>query len=1414
MSIGPFLSYVPPGVYTRTTTETNASALVAGLRIPAIIGVGQEELEQTDFELVRGSSSTVDQQIVNEDVSASWVVSSVNPDNPILGAQDGSLTSVRVRNFPIVDGQGFGRVTNDIRSVAVTVNGSPVALGAVQGQKGFITLQVPTQPDDVVRVTYFFHRGDTSFVDDVSEQVSDDTAVLTSPGYAPFQINTGLNDQFVVTVNGATATIALPSGDTLTAATLATAINAAQVANLVASFSTDNEGHDHLVLTAPLGLSIGTGSANGALGFTAGASTTRNQAFRVFQRPIVDGSGGGLITTDTSKVVVKVDGTQVVPSAVDGTTGTVTLPYAPALSATVTIQYWSNTWQDTFDYLPNTMVTNVLRCGIAAGRSDFIQGTDFVISNPTKDVSLINWGASWQVAAQTTTTGATPFDGATGSGGQISGTLIDDQLYLAPCERVTNTATIPATVSATDYYLPEIPTIGNGRNTTLTTATFSAVTNSRQGVISNRPDLIKVYTGRSLRDALNRAPVQVTSVDATTRRISLKTPQPPDYKAYATFYYSRLSDDTYTLTNKVAGPAGVGQYQVTSTALNANLYQVKFGSKTGVSQILQWPRGAENIPGAYHTGSGSPVSEVVTVQFGTGTASNASFVSRGAAPYNFYDASSQWVTKVNGTDVPTDLSGASKAVLVGKRVTLGTDGKLTVLAAPANVFKFTVDGAAKTVNLPAGAALPTDLVAAINTAAGGTVAAFKQIGTNKEGFFVLTGLATPTLDVASSIVVNQGTAEGLLGFTAFQSANGSVMALNKPATLLGSASGDFNFTKGKNDRFSIRVDGTDYIIVIPVSEDVNVTTADLDAVLVADAINAVIADVASVGEGPNADKIRLTSPTSGSGSSLRINDGTANSVLGFTQNQSAVQVPVGAQEVVNALNGTAGFASGAVAYVSSLNGQSYIGIDSLTTGATTSSVGFKTSNNSAFRSGTGVNITPGTDGDIGEDATGSFTVSSSSPVGSAGTGIPGQTYTDDRTGLRFTLLPATAGAYDNGKFTLVVSDTFQASPSLPTYAIGGLELLVSNTVGVGTDDSSTLVTYNPDGVEPKTGDFYSITYRYLKQDYEPQLYQQLKTVEANFGKVAAENRASMGAYLAMLNGAVLVIVKQVLKVANSNQASDADFNAAIDELAKPLPGNIRPDIIVPLATSTVVSSHLTSHCEIQSNIRNQAERMGFIGFASGTSPTTAQAVARSLNSSRIVVFYPDSAVVTTTDELGRTSESLVDGSMFAAAAAGAVVSPSVDVATPYDRRTVQGFTRVPRRMDPVEANQTAVAGITVVEDLDPNIRIRQGLTTNMSSILTRLPTVTQISDSVQQQCRATLDSYIGSKFLASRTNEVVVSLTALLRTLVQAEILGGFTNVNATVDPDDVSIMRVELMYAPIFPLLYILVQFNVRARL
>jgi hypothetical protein len=1421
MSLGPFVTYVPPGVYTQTLTEANAANLVAGLRIPVEIGVGQEELTQSDLELVRGSSALLDQQIVNEDVSARFVVDETNPNNPILGVPNGLVSKFKVRNFPIVDGQGIGKVTNDLRSVTVAINGVPVAVGSVDGKKGVITLQIPPQPGDNIRCTYFFHRSDTSFTDDVSSQVTPTQATLTTPGYAPFVVTTGVTDTFVFSIDGTAHTIVFAAGS-YTAAGLKSLVDSAALSGLVTTVFTDNAGLDHLTFVSAKSLSIGTGNANGALGFSAGAQTARNKDFRVFQRPIVDGTDGGITTTDPTKVVVVVNNVQVVAAAVDGTNGIVTLPFAPAVGSVVRITYFANTWQDTFDYLPNTLVTDVTRCGFAPGRSDFIEGQDFVVSNPSSDVSILHWGASFVVASAQRSPGAALFNDT-----QVIPTLVDDRFFSAEAARVIDTTVVPAFVSSNQFLLPEVPTTGNGRDTPLGATIYNAVSNGRIGLDTNRPDLVTVYTGRDYLDAIGRAAVAVTQVDGVNRKITLKNNVPPDHKAFCTFWYNRLRDDTYILTDKVSGAVGTGAFEVLSTLTGKNVYQVRFGSKSGLSQVVQWPRGVETIPDAFHTGAGTPVSETVTVTFTSTPARNAIYTNTGAAPYSFFPSfSDQWRTVLNGSTITTALNTAVPARLVSARVAVNGANHITIPASPANDFEITVDGINVSVTLTPGARTPTQIVADINSAidanaafsgtAPNALASFAQVGgTNGDVFFIIKSYTTPAslpggFDNVSKVSVRQGTVESVIGYSTFQSASGTSRAINRPATVLGTAVGPFNITAGVNDVLNVRVNGIDYSVTLPAGGTVAASA-------IVTAVNAVpgLTNVASVGTLANVNKVRLTSQVVDPSSSIVILEGTANIVLGFVTGTIGSQTLVSAGKVAAALNDSSGFLAAGVAYVSTIQGAEYVTITSLTNGAATSSVGFASGSASAFNTSSGTGIVPGTSGDNGSDAHDSYTVNSNNAAGSFGSGIPGQTYTDAVTGLRFTVLPAlTSGYTGSGSFTLEVSQTWKVNPAVPYLSIPGLETIVTDTVNVGVNDTATLQTFNPSGLEPAIGDFYFVSYNYRKQDFSTRLFQTFKTIEANFGALSAENRVTLGAFLMILNGAVLVGIKQVLKVPNTNQASDLSFITAISELAIPLPGNVKPDVLVPLSTSTSVYAALMQHCEVQSNIRNQAERMGFIGFASGTTPTTAQTVARSLLSNRIMAFYPDSVVVTLTNELGESFESLVDGTFIAAAIAGAAVSPAVDVATPYTHRRIQGFTRIPRIMDPVEANQTATAGITIVEDLDPLIRIRQGLTTNMTSVLTRLPTVTQISDFVQQQSRVSLDNFVGTKFLASRTNEVEVSMTALFKQLVQAEIVGAFTGISATVSPDDPTVMLFEAFYQPIFPLLYLVLTFNLRARI
>src|SRR5271166_6077952 len=99
-----FTSYAPPGVYTNVVLQTSAAPTLGTVRIPVIIGEGQQFFNANNIELFRGSSQVQDDQSVNENIS-----------NQVTGLSRTFQTSF----YPVTDGTGQGIITNDPSKVQV-----------------------------------------------------------------------------------------------------------------------------------------------------------------------------------------------------------------------------------------------------------------------------------------------------------------------------------------------------------------------------------------------------------------------------------------------------------------------------------------------------------------------------------------------------------------------------------------------------------------------------------------------------------------------------------------------------------------------------------------------------------------------------------------------------------------------------------------------------------------------------------------------------------------------------------------------------------------------------------------------------------------------------------------------------------------------------------------------------------------------------------------------------------------------------------------------------------------------------------------------------------------------------------------------------------------------------------------------
>ena len=1728
--------YAPPGVYTQTNFEDPLQGVASNARIPLLIGTGSEILTQNALELVRGSSSSVDQRIVQEDETGRAVVSISQTGVVTLGAFDGELDRIQVKNHPIVTGDGTGTTATDTGTVSVTLNGEPVVVLAIDGAKGILKLSTSPKLGDEVRVTYFFNRTDTLITDNLAEQITPDAPVLLGAVNQPFEVIAGVNDTLNILVDDQNVVNVVispsASGSPWAAAQIAAFVNAAASGtSLSASTDVDNFGNTVVKLVADSDIEIQDGLANSTLGLTLGQKTLRNQVFFTFQRPIVDGSNGGVTTTDPADVTVKVDGVQVIPTAVDGNTGAVTLPFAPKVGATVTCQYYFNSWQDTFDYLAHRGITNIFQCGLTPDRFDYRDGADFVLKD-----DLILWGTATLTESGLHTAGSEFFDGT-----QIGTSLVDTRTYLTECSAVVDTSVNPPNEGRKVFKLPLTATTGNGRNTPIGTSTYQTVSNGRIDLPTDRPDLIFAYWGFSIEDALDRGRITVSKVDSTNNQITLAEPVPVGATVYASFYYNTLQDQEYTLSVTTAGASGVGAYSVKNEN-GESLLTPSFGGKSaGLATVtIQFPSGTERLPDCRFespfdaTAFTGAVEEDVTVEFAQQDATLAKYSIPGKGPYYIISgASDHFDVEIDNSALtggfvnlsdPTGAGCGFSAQLVGNEVVYSADsgsttydidatnnsvellmdGKLVQAKVPLASGRTLADyalclnqatfgihatadaGALSSITLPAsvnasdvedyykdwklvitsgtaaagtihnvdasstagvltidGAVTPDNtsvfhlynpnaapsitgrtrflspvvisageyddiviqytgsdtgtvaittagvseispgtynsaslLVSAVQTAVDAAIGAIGAFATYKPtitvssdtsgrlvfslisspedlqgayiefvtglsgedfcelaGFdtdsaaggqakliagniarrYTFTGAVTSELNNDRLILRNRiipgqsGTLDGEFtlsqaslkvlggsgndncGLTANEIAQAGIRATVMEPTLFGEVGlgggqvpaathGDArdgqplvtfegpSSTNPQNNVFKFTFEGVPVTVEFKDASGSAITTSAEVSLGPIGSANTILAQIqaAMVAQGlasglvmAEGAGIRFRGASSAAGAVITIGNGSANDILGFAEGDESFRTVVDPEVLVSGLMAhdqasiaahiTSWASGGASSYFTakalakvvrdSANAE-YLFLQSRgTAGAgTTSSVAIVlAASDSVTRPGTGLGVEPG-DGNVGDPSIDGFFVISSDPVNGSGSGNisslnngvgqdgnVGQTYRDIVTGLTFTILPREGGAtYPAGAtITFNVRKVVTTDSNLPVNAIPGIELLVSNTLGIAVGDTAIVSTYERGGAEPAVGDVYYVSYNYRKQDFSSQIFTKQSAVEAAFGAKTPSNPVSLGAYLAFLNGAVILAIKQVEKDEDINNdgtpdsASIDSFLKAIDDVSGTLPGGVFPDYLVPMrGDSLELFQYLAQHCDVQSSIRFRAERTAIVGLSAGTQPREAGNIASAIKRSRLRILYPDIVTLSLTKADGSVQSYLVDGTYMAAAFAGNRASPTIDVATPWTRARILGFDEIARTLDAVQQNQVAVRGVTVVGQDQRVVSVRQGLTTDVTNVLTKTPTVITIADEVQKRTRNTLDRFVGIKFLAGITSQIEAQVSSTLKNLVQSQIIATYTGVSANVSPDDPTAVEVEAYYQPVFPLLYIIVTYNLRASL
>lgn len=492
------------------------------------------------------------------------------------------------------------------------------------------------------------------------------------------------------------------------------------------------------------------------------------------------------------------------------------------------------------------------------------------------------------------------------------------------------------------------------------------------------------------------------------------------------------------------------------------------------------------------------------------------------------------------------------------------------------------------------------------------------------------------------------------------------------------------------------------------------------------------------------------------------------------------------------------------------------------------------------------NLAGGADG-VFTPVTHSYTVSSSNSKGSGtGGGNVGwldQTYIDVVTGFRVTIVnPADHVAYGitsiPASYNFEVGDTLQfivkadavggtapavracGTPGIaPAYsnngiAIPGLNMEVVSNYNSTAGDTVVVSTFRGSGDGPAVGTFYYVTFTTNKtaQNYALTLYTSASAAYAAYGQPSTVNRVSLGVQLMAQNGVQTFGVIQVPVQPGTNYAASSDFIAALAQLTQNLPGlNRKADVVVPLSNDPTVHQALSRQLTTQATARYKGEAIGFVGYSQFTTYQQSIQNAQSLlNQRMIAIGNPAAGVLITDPTTGIAVEYLVDGPFMAAAMAGLNCNPANDVATTLTMQNLVGFSRLLITFDDPTMDLMAANGLTLLLNNNGALLIRHYLTTNPTSTLVSEPTSTTIADYVAQQFRATLAQFIGRKLVDSLVTDIQVVSNALLKNLVDLQIISAYQSLVVQQNSNDPTEVDVTVTFQPIFSLLYLSVTFTV----
>jgi hypothetical protein len=341
------------------------------------------------------------------------------------------------------------------------------------------------------------------------------------------------------------------------------------------------------------------------------------------------------------------------------------------------------------------------------------------------------------------------------------------------------------------------------------------------------------------------------------------------------------------------------------------------------------------------------------------------------------------------------------------------------------------------------------------------------------------------------------------------------------------------------------------------------------------------------------------------------------------------------------------------------------------------------------------------------------------------------------------------------------------------------------------------------------------------------------------------NPAVLAAQFAFQNGANTVQILPVARVSSSGQsaASVTDWartfaitSSGVSSDPTYLANFNNIDTIVPLysfvnsagqATTSVVSSGINTYLNAQQTIGiNQRAFIGVDGTAGQITSGQLQTLAASFSnvvgqtgSTRVTLAFPGSINynpgLNSTTGLSNVNFN-IPGYYLAAALAGLFVGQPT-VATPITNKIVAGFNAIgnPISLNDAQTNYLPYGITTVYQKRDGNLWVLQGLTTNVTSWLTKEISLNAIGDVLSNNVANDLNKgyLIGGPLTQNTLAGVLGTVQGTLINAIGTNIIQSYQNLSYSVNPASPTTVNVTFQYSPTYPINYIQVTLSLNTQ-